>query len=186
MRRSRCIPAEWKSTGSSGSCSSQIIAELPNRSRVTDLRIASSNTVACCHALVKIFDSTVRLTMRLRNGGGLWQVAHDHHSIHSPKSSSESRDGNVIDERDGDNINVRSQRGQFFSARRSGRSERARRWRRRSGRVVGRHLQVSGASVSVLVKQQQRDHATRGFCLHRMRRWRPANNGDVCPGRGVH
>jgi Ketopantoate reductase PanE/ApbA len=49
------------------------------------------------------------------------------------------------------------------------------------GRVIGRHLQVSGASVSVLVKQQQRDRATRGFCLHRMRRWRRPTTETFVP-----
>ena len=47
---------------------------------VTDLRITASDTVAYCHALLKIFDSTARLTMGLRKEQGRWLVAHEHHS----------------------------------------------------------------------------------------------------------
>jgi ketosteroid isomerase-like protein len=52
----------------------------PGSFEVTDLRIAASDTVAYCHALLKIFDSTARLTMGLRKEGGQWRVAHEHHS----------------------------------------------------------------------------------------------------------
>jgi ketosteroid isomerase-like protein len=47
---------------------------------VTDLHITASDTVAYCHALLKIFDSTARLTMGLRRERGRWLVAHEHHS----------------------------------------------------------------------------------------------------------
>jgi ketosteroid isomerase-like protein len=52
----------------------------PGSFEVTDLHIAASGTVAYCHALLKIFDSTARLTMGLRKAGGQWLVAHEHHS----------------------------------------------------------------------------------------------------------
>jgi ketosteroid isomerase-like protein len=47
---------------------------------VTDLHIAASESVAYCHALLKIFDSTARLTMGLRKERGRWLIAHEHHS----------------------------------------------------------------------------------------------------------
>ena len=47
---------------------------------VTDLRIVASDSVAYSHALVKIFDSTVRVTMGLRKEKGQWLIAHEHHS----------------------------------------------------------------------------------------------------------
>ena len=52
----------------------------PGSFDVTELHVATSETVAYCHALVKIFDSTVRLTMGLRNESGEWLIAHEHHS----------------------------------------------------------------------------------------------------------
>ncbi len=52
----------------------------PGSFDVTELHIAASETVAYCHALVKIFDSTVRLTMGLRKVDGQWLIAHEHHS----------------------------------------------------------------------------------------------------------
>src|SRR5262245_33823900 len=47
---------------------------------VTDLHITASDSGAYCHALLKIFDSTARLTMGLRKENGRWLVAHEHHS----------------------------------------------------------------------------------------------------------
>jgi len=47
---------------------------------VTDIHIAAGDTVAYCHALLTIFDSTARLTMGLRKESGEWVVAHEHHS----------------------------------------------------------------------------------------------------------
>ena len=47
---------------------------------LTDLHIAANDTVAYCHALLNVFDSTARLTMGLRKERGEWLVAHEHHS----------------------------------------------------------------------------------------------------------
>jgi uncharacterized protein (TIGR02246 family) len=47
---------------------------------VTELHVAASDTVAYCHALVKVFDSTVRLTIGLRRENSQWLIAHEHHS----------------------------------------------------------------------------------------------------------
>jgi ketosteroid isomerase-like protein len=52
----------------------------PGSFEVTDLHIAASDTIAYCHALLKIVDSTARLTMGLLKEGGQWLVAHEHHS----------------------------------------------------------------------------------------------------------
>jgi ketosteroid isomerase-like protein len=52
----------------------------PGSFEVADLYIAASDTIAYCHALLKIFDSTARLTMGLRKEGGQWLVTHEHHS----------------------------------------------------------------------------------------------------------
>ncbi len=45
-----------------------------------ELEITTSETVAFCHALIKIFDSTARLSMGLRNVDGEWLIMHEHHS----------------------------------------------------------------------------------------------------------
>jgi uncharacterized protein (TIGR02246 family) len=55
----------------------------PGSFDVAELRITASDTVAYCHALLKIFDSTARLTMGLRRDGGQWLIAHEHHSYPS-------------------------------------------------------------------------------------------------------
>jgi ketosteroid isomerase-like protein len=52
----------------------------PGSFDVTELQIAASDTVAYCHALVKVVGSTVRLTMGLRKEGNEWLIAHEHHS----------------------------------------------------------------------------------------------------------
>jgi hypothetical protein len=44
----------------------------------SETQIRSLETIAYCHALVKIFDSTVRLTMGKENSQ--WLIAHEHHS----------------------------------------------------------------------------------------------------------
>ena len=45
----------------------------PGSFEVTELRITASDTVAYCHALLKIFDSTARLTMACgRRAGNGW------------------------------------------------------------------------------------------------------------------
>jgi uncharacterized protein (TIGR02246 family) len=52
----------------------------PGSFDLTELHITASETVAYCHALVTIFDATVRLTMGLRKDDGQWLIAHEHHS----------------------------------------------------------------------------------------------------------
>jgi uncharacterized protein (TIGR02246 family) len=52
----------------------------PRSFNVTELRIVASESVAYCHALVKIYDSKVRVTMGLRKEGRKWLIAHEHHS----------------------------------------------------------------------------------------------------------
>jgi ketosteroid isomerase-like protein len=52
----------------------------PGSFELTDVHITAGDTVAYCHALLKIFDSTARLTMGLRKERGQWLVAHEHHS----------------------------------------------------------------------------------------------------------
>jgi uncharacterized protein (TIGR02246 family) len=52
----------------------------PGSFDVTELRITASETVAYCHALVKIFDSKVRITIGMRKENGQWLIAHEHHS----------------------------------------------------------------------------------------------------------
>ena len=52
----------------------------PGSFELTDVRITAGDTIAYCHGLLKIFDSTARLTMGLRKEGGQWLVAHEHHS----------------------------------------------------------------------------------------------------------
>jgi ketosteroid isomerase-like protein len=52
----------------------------PGSFELTDVHITAGDTVAYCHALLQIFDSTARLTMGLRKERGQWLVAHEHHS----------------------------------------------------------------------------------------------------------
>lgn len=52
----------------------------PGSFDVTELRVVASESVAYCHALVKIFDSKVRVTIGLRKERGRWLIAHEHHS----------------------------------------------------------------------------------------------------------
>jgi len=47
---------------------------------VTELRVIASESVAYCHALVRVSDAKVRLTMGLRKLRGQWHIAHEHHS----------------------------------------------------------------------------------------------------------
>jgi ketosteroid isomerase-like protein len=53
----------------------------PGSFEVTDLRIAASDTVAYCHALLKFFDSTAGVRIGLRKARGKWLVAHEHTPI---------------------------------------------------------------------------------------------------------
>ena len=48
-----------------------------------DLQITAGDTVAFGHALVRIFDNRVRLTLGLREVDGDWLIAHEHHSYPS-------------------------------------------------------------------------------------------------------
>jgi ketosteroid isomerase-like protein len=59
----------------------------PGSFDLTELHIAASDTVAYCHALLKIFNSTARLTMGLRKESGRWLIEHEHHSY--PSTSGE-------------------------------------------------------------------------------------------------
>ena len=47
---------------------------------VTELQVAAGDSVAYCHALVKIFDFTVRVTIGLSKEKQQWLIAHEHHS----------------------------------------------------------------------------------------------------------
>jgi uncharacterized protein (TIGR02246 family) len=52
----------------------------PGSFDVTELRIVADESVAYCHAIVKIFDSQVRVTVGLRKEKEQWLIAHEHHS----------------------------------------------------------------------------------------------------------
>ena len=52
----------------------------PGSFGVTELQITASETVAYAHAILRIFDSSARLTIGLRKEGGQWLIAHEHHS----------------------------------------------------------------------------------------------------------
>lgn len=52
----------------------------PGSFDLLELQITADETVAYCHALLKIFDSRGRLTMGLRKANGQWLIAHEHHS----------------------------------------------------------------------------------------------------------
>lgn len=52
----------------------------PGSFDLLELQIAAGETVAYCHALLKIFDSRGRLTMGLHKRDGEWLIAHEHHS----------------------------------------------------------------------------------------------------------
>lgn len=55
----------------------------PGSFDVTEVQITAGDTVAYCHALLKIFDSTARLTIGLRKERGQWLIGHEHHSYPS-------------------------------------------------------------------------------------------------------
>ena len=52
----------------------------PGSFDLAELQISAGETVAYCHAILKIFDSRGRLTMGLRKEDGRWLIAHEHHS----------------------------------------------------------------------------------------------------------
>jgi uncharacterized protein (TIGR02246 family) len=59
----------------------------PGSFDLTELQIMAGDGVAWCHALIKVGDSTARLTMGLRQENGQWVIAHEHHSYPWPLSS---------------------------------------------------------------------------------------------------
>lgn len=44
------------------------------------LHVVAGDSVAYCHAIIKIFDSKARLTIGLRKEKRRWVIAHEHHS----------------------------------------------------------------------------------------------------------
>jgi uncharacterized protein (TIGR02246 family) len=52
----------------------------PGSYDVTELQITASETVAYAHAILRIFDSSARLTIGMRKENGQWLIAHEHHS----------------------------------------------------------------------------------------------------------
>jgi uncharacterized protein (TIGR02246 family) len=52
----------------------------PGSFDLTELQITASDTVAYGHALLKVFNSTARLTMGFRKEREQWLIAHEHHS----------------------------------------------------------------------------------------------------------
>lgn len=52
----------------------------PGSFDVTELQIFASESVAYCHAIVKVFDSRVRVTVGLRKENRQWLITHEHHS----------------------------------------------------------------------------------------------------------
>ena len=52
----------------------------PGSFELTELQITAGESVAYCHALVNVGDSTARLTMGLRKQHDGWVIAHEHHS----------------------------------------------------------------------------------------------------------
>jgi uncharacterized protein (TIGR02246 family) len=47
---------------------------------VTELQITAGQGVAFAHAILKVGESSARLTIGLRNEDGQWLIAHEHHS----------------------------------------------------------------------------------------------------------
>jgi ketosteroid isomerase-like protein len=47
---------------------------------VTELPITAGQGVAFAHAILKVGESSARLTIGLRNEDGQWLIAHEHHS----------------------------------------------------------------------------------------------------------
>ena len=52
----------------------------PGSFDVTELQIAASETVAYAHAILRILDSSARLTIGMHKEDGQWLIAHEHHS----------------------------------------------------------------------------------------------------------
>ncbi len=75
-----CRPEEWEEYKRTWELFFDNSPGGPGSFDLTDLQITATETVAYCHALVKIFDSTVRLTMGFRRQDSRWLIAHEHHS----------------------------------------------------------------------------------------------------------
>jgi ketosteroid isomerase-like protein len=60
----------------------------PGSFDLAELQITAGDEVAWCHALIKVGESSARLTMGLRRENGQWAIAHEHHSYPWPLSSS--------------------------------------------------------------------------------------------------
>jgi ketosteroid isomerase-like protein len=52
----------------------------PGSFDIVELQVIASDSVAYAHALVKIFDSTLRVTIGLREEKDRWLIAQEHHS----------------------------------------------------------------------------------------------------------
>ncbi len=52
----------------------------PGAFDLSELHVVAGDSVAYCHALVRIFDSKVRVTIGLRKEDQRWLIAHEHHS----------------------------------------------------------------------------------------------------------
>jgi uncharacterized protein (TIGR02246 family) len=52
----------------------------PGAFDLTELHVVAGDSAAYCHALVRIFDSKVRVTIGLRKEDQRWLIAHEHHS----------------------------------------------------------------------------------------------------------
>lgn len=52
----------------------------PGAFDVTELQITAGDSVAYCHAILKVMGTSGRLTIGLRKKNGRWLVAHEHHS----------------------------------------------------------------------------------------------------------
>jgi uncharacterized protein (TIGR02246 family) len=52
----------------------------PGSFDVTEMSVFASDTVAYCHAILRIVDSEARLTLGMRKVNQQWLIAHEHHS----------------------------------------------------------------------------------------------------------
>src|SRR5262245_59544990 len=55
----------------------------PGSFDLAELRISAGETVAYAHAILKVLDSTARLSIGLRKENSRWLIAHEHHSYPS-------------------------------------------------------------------------------------------------------
>ncbi len=55
---------------------------------ITELEITAGDTVGFGHAIAKIFDNRVRLSLGFRKENGQWKIAHEHHSYKSDMDES--------------------------------------------------------------------------------------------------